>query len=489
MFCEAIEPALTVRALRCPPRHHVLQALQDCIPMHPYLSRRFALLAGFSAATLPAWRVQANGFALDLSRGIFSLAPILSAALGSVALVVVERRDARAASAPPMIDPRFGPLPGADPREGTPAPGTEHSSGSAVVIRRADGLLLTNHHVVREASRVLLRFSDGREAEATVVGSDEPTDIAVLKTAMKDLVELPVSASEARVGDLVMAVGYPFALEQTVTQGIISGLGRTLGREFTDFIQTDAAINSGNSGGALVDSTGRLIGINTAIYSRSGGNIGIGYAVPVSIAMAVMEQVLVYGQVRRGRLGVEAQNLDAQLADALGLQSRRGVVITRIEPGSPAEAAGIQLRDVVVEAGGRAVRSTVEFRNAVGLTRPDQRLQLVLVRGPERITVAAQLEAPTPPAAALAFWGARFVQLDRNLPIARHVAGAFVGAVEAGSAAAREGLRQGDIVTAIGQQAVTDLDTLTSAVRAAVGVAALTVVRGNSEFIVVLRDS
>jgi S1-C subfamily serine protease len=143
---------------------------------------------------------------------------------------------------------------------------------------------------------------------------------------------------------------------------------------------------------------------------------------------------------------------------------------------------------VVVEAGGRAVRSTVEFRNAVGLTRPDQRLQLVLVRGAERITVAAQLEAPTPSAAALAYWGARFVQLDRNLPIARYVAGAVVGAVEAGSAAAREGLRQGDIVTAIGQQAVTDLDTLASAVRTAVGVAALTVVRGNSEFIVVLRD-
>ena len=469
------------------------------------------LLGTAAAVAIRPGAAFANGFALDPRRGVYSLAAILDPIMPSVAQVLVERREIDHGGGP---EPRLDDDPDADdrsrdnrsrearprddrPRDDDRAPAPDpatavrRSSGSAVVIDAAKGLLLTNHHVVDRAARVRVVFSDGREAEAEVVGSDQPTDIAVLRTALRGLVAMPIAADAGpSVGDLVMAIGYPFGLQQTVTQGIVSGLGRTLGRSFTDFIQTDAAINSGNSGGALVDSAGRLIGINTAIYSRSGGNVGIGYAAPVSIAKAVMAQILDYGEVRRGRLGVDAKDLDAELAAALGVADAKGAVIIKIQPGSPGEAAGLKLRDVVVETAGQPVRTTVEFRNAVGLARPDQPLRLVVLRGSERVGLTVQLEAVAGAATGQARWGARFAALDPRSPIAQHVRGVVVERIEPGGAAAREGLRAGDVVTAINQKPVRDLAALTGLLQAMDrGVAALTVVRGNSELIIVLRDA
>ncbi|HEY3911652.1 MAG TPA: Do family serine endopeptidase [Stellaceae bacterium] len=256
--------------------------------------------------------------------------------------------------------------------------------GSGVIVDAADGYVLTNNHVVENATNIEVTTKDNRRFKARLIGRDPATDIAVLQIPAQNLTAVPMGDSaRLRVGDFVLAIGNPFGLGQTVTSGIVSALGRTgLGIEgYEDFIQTDASINPGNSGGALVDLQGRLIGINTAILAPSGGNVGIGFAVPIDMARDVMDQLIRYGEVRRGRIGVAIQDLTPDLAHALGTTRTEGALIARVEPNSPAERAGLRSSDLIVAVNGAPVHGAGDLRNRIGLSPIGDEVTLTVDRG------------------------------------------------------------------------------------------------------------
>lgn len=285
------------------------------------------------------------------------------------------------------------------------------SAGSGVIVDAARGLVLTNHHVIDNARAVEVTLKDRRRFSAEIVGSDPATDVAVLRIRARGLTALPLGDSDGvKVGDYVMAVGNPFGLGQTVTAGIVSALGRGLTYDgYESYIQTDAPINQGNSGGALVSMRGELVGINTAIIGPAGGNVGIGFAVPANIARSVMEQIVRNGEVRRGQIGVAIQDLSADVLAVLGERGpREGVLITAVEDGSPAERAGLRRGDIVTSANGRPIPSAAELRNAVGLTPVGGELRLDIVRRGERLNADVRVEeAPSSkrrPARAPEIW-------------------------------------------------------------------------------------
>ena len=246
------------------------------------------------------------------------------------------------------------------------------SLGSGVIVS-ADGLILTNHHVVESPDEIEVLLADGRRAKAKLVGTDPETDLAVLKVALGALPSVAFGDdTQAQIGDVVLAIGNPFGVGQTVTMGIVSALGRNqLGiNTFENFIQTDAAINPGNSGGALVDTQGRLLGINTAIYSRSGGSMGIGFAIPVSTVRTVMEQIVKTGSVTRGYIGVEPQDVTPELADAFRLPRKDGAIIAGVMRAGPADRAGVRVGDILVEVDGKPVRDTASMLNLIAQLKP-----------------------------------------------------------------------------------------------------------------------
>jgi Do/DeqQ family serine protease len=272
------------------------------------------------------------------------------------------------------------------------------ATGSGVIVDASQGYVLTNAHVVENASSIEVTTKDNRRLKARLVGRDPETDIAVLQVPSGNLTALPLGDSDRlQVGDFVLAVGNPFGLGQTVTSGIISALSRSPGIEgYEDFIQTDASINPGNSGGPLVDLQGRIVGINTAIVAPSGGNVGIGFAVPINMARQVMDQLTRYGEIKRGRIGVAIQDLTPDIAQALGTKYTQGAVIARVEPGSAAERAGLRTNDLVVAVNGAPMRSGTELRNRVGLSRIGDEVQLTVDRGGSERTVSVRIEqAPT----------------------------------------------------------------------------------------------
>jgi serine protease DegQ len=256
------------------------------------------------------------------------------------------------------------------------------SLGSGVIIS-TDGLILTNHHVVDAANDIEVVLADGQRSRAKVVGSDPDTDLAVLRAEARNLPAIALgNAEQAKVGDIVLAIGNPFGVGQTVTMGIISALGRNqLGiNTFENFIQTDAAINPGNSGGALTDSEGRLLGINTAIYSRSGGSLGIGFAIPVSTAKQILDQIVATGSVIRGYIGVEPQDLTPEIAEAFKLGRKDGTIITGMVRGGPAEKAGVRIGDILVEIDGVPVKNTAAMLNMIAQIAPGTATQFRFLR-------------------------------------------------------------------------------------------------------------
>ncbi|HEY8118345.1 MAG TPA: Do family serine endopeptidase [Methylophilaceae bacterium] len=268
-------------------------------------------------------------------------------------------------------------------------PQRESSLGSGVIVN-SQGLILTNHHVVEAADEIEVALADGRTIPARVVGTDPETDLAVLKVNLKDLPAITFANPEkVSVGDVVLAIGNPFGVGQTVTQGIISALGRNhLGiNTFENFIQTDAPINPGNSGGALIDTQGNLVGVNSAIYSRSGGSMGIGFAIPVSLAKQVMEQIIRSGSVTRGWVGIETQDITPELAESFKLKNSRGSLIAGVLRDSPAERAGLKPGDILLEIDGREVMDSSSMLNLISGLKPEKRAILKIARDQKEIDI------------------------------------------------------------------------------------------------------
>jgi len=364
------------------------------------------------------------------------------------------------------------------------------SAGSGVIFDAKAGYIVTNAHVVENASEITVTLQDGRDLKAEVVGSDEPSDVAVLKVKSDgSLVQIGLGDSaKVEVGDFVLAIGNPFGLQHTVTSGIISGLSRSgINPDgYEDFIQTDASINPGNSGGALVNLRGELIGINTAILSRSGGNIGIGFAIPVNMAHSVMDQLIKYGSVKRGQLGVSMYTVTPDIAHSLGLANAVGALVSQVIDGSPAEKAGIHTGDVITSVNGLPVKSNSELRNSIGLMRVGDKVEIGLLRDgkPLKVTaVIADTNATTQatPAESIhkAFEGA-------TLADAPDGGGALVKSVEPGSAAAQSGLRNNDVIVGANRGRVTSLQQLKERAKGN-AVLVLEVRRGNGILIIPLR--
>ncbi len=265
----------------------------------------------------------------------------------------------------------------------------DNSLGSGVIVNTS-GLILTNQHVIEAADEIEVALEDGRSVRAQIVGSDPDTDLAVLKIDVKNLPAITFADSKKnKVGDVVLAIGNPFGVGQTVTQGIISALGRNhLGiSTFESFIQTDASINPGNSGGALIDAEGNLVGINSAIYSRNGGSMGIGFAIPVSIVKQVMDQIVQQGSVTRGWLGIEAQDLTLELADSFQLSTTHGALIAGIVKGSPAERAGLKIGDVLIEINSMKVIDGTSMMGIISELKPSKRAILKVTRNHKEIDI------------------------------------------------------------------------------------------------------
>jgi serine protease Do len=348
----------------------------------------------------------------------------------------------------------------------------QQALGSGVIVS-GDGYIVTSSHVVSGADEVEVRLSDERTFTAKIIGTDPKSDVAVIKI---DAGNLPVirmgSSSDLRIGSYVLAVGNPYGLEGTVTHGIISALGRSgLGiSEYENFIQTDAPINPGNSGGALVNMDGELIGINTAILSQSGGNVGIGFAIPVNLVMNIVKSLRQHGRVVRGWLGVTVQEITPEIAEAMGLKSSKGVLIAEVIKGSPAEKAGIRQGDVVVSVQGREVNDPAALQFLVSEIAPGANVPVTVVRNGSRRTVnvaIGDLAKAEVPAETYVIEDNRFLQgasvadlspvLRDSLEVPDNIDGVVVAGVENNSAAASTGLRPGDIIVAINNTRIPDL--------------------------------
>jgi len=369
------------------------------------------------------------------------------------------------------------------------------SLGSGVIVDAKRGLVLTNNHVIANAVQITVTLSDGRQLEAELIGTDPQTDVAVVKIPAEDIVDIKIADSdELRVGDFVVAIGEPFGLGQTVTSGIVSALSRSgLGiEEYENFIQTDASINPGNSGGALVNLRGELVGINTAIFSQSGGNIGIGFAIPINLAMQIAEQLLENGKVQRGFLGISAQDLTPALAEAFGLNQNKGAVITSVDDDSPAGKAGLQPGDILLKINARDVKNAGDVRNSFGLLTVGEQVVFDILRAGKNkkistIVTAAKEEVSLPVAINKRLEGVTINEIKEDYQYYGKIGGVYVVEVDRGSPAWRSGLRKGDIITSVNRQTVKDVPIFLKLVNGSDGPLLLRILRGNAAAFIVIK--
>ena len=422
-----------------------------------------------------------------------SLAPMLERTTPAVVNIATRGKTRRRVELPLPRDPlfrRFFDVPSIERVQETA------SLGSGVIVDADKGLILTNYHVIKDAYEINVTLTDGRELLAEIIGRDPATDVALIQVSSDNLVEVPMAdSSKLRVGDFVVAIGNPFGLGQTVTSGIVSALGRSgLGIEsIEDFIQTDASINLGNSGGALVNLRGELVGINTAIYGAGNqGNIGIGFAIPVNLASEIMRQLIEYGEVRRGRLGAQGQDLTAQLAQAFDIERSSGFIVTQIESGSPAYKAGLRVGDVIVAANGKPIRSTRDMHNLVGLQRLGETIVLSMYRDGDELELPVLIQP---------------IEINKMGGGVIHpkLAGATIGEmheqhlqrgrvdylevikVEPGSNADETGFRAGDVIFSINKQLTRTFDEVFALVQNNGNGMIMNVQRGSRELYILLK--
>ncbi len=452
---------------------------------------------------LPKAQAETSMAALQAA-GVPSLAPVIERVTPAVVNVAVKEKTSDDNDGGPGAQQqipeefrRFFNLPEGSNGQGggqRQKPRARTASGSGVIVDAKKGYIMTNHHVVDNASEITVTLKDRREFTAKVIGSDEGTDIALLKIDADNLAELPIGDSGAmKVGDFVIAVGNPFGLGQTVTSGIVSAMGRSgLAIEgYEDFIQTDASINPGNSGGALVNMKGELIGINTAIMGPSGGNVGIGFAVPTSMAQSVVAQLTKYGEVKRGRIGVQIQDLTPELAKSLAVNQIGGAVIERVEKDTPADRGGVKTGDVVVAIDGAPISGASALRNRVGLSPVGTDLKFTVLRGGARkdLSLTIEKEAKAVLTAAVndrpTLQGAKFAGNGAAPSKASAGAGVEIVDVERESPAWQVGLRPKDVIVAVNRTAVKDVKELDEALQSKRQVA-LFIKRGGEDVLIVV---
>ena len=348
------------------------------------------------------------------------------------------------------------------------------SLGSGVIVNAQKGYIITNNHVIDKADVIKVTLRNGESYEAKLIGTDPDSDVAIIQIKAKNLTAIPFANSEKlQVGDFAIAIGNPFGLGQTVTSGIISAIERSgLGIEgYENFIQTDASINPGNSGGALVNLRGELIGINTAIFSKSGGSQGIGFAIPTNMANSIMQQLITHGAVKRGRLGAQAQDLTPQLAEAFNIRFRRGAVISHIEKDSSADRAGLKPGDIVIEINGKTVRNANTLRNNMGLLRIGQSVDMKVLRNKKTLIIKAvvaeqdqQKDSINGKELHSHLMGTELQNIQPSSKLYGHIEGVIISKVEPGSPAARTGLRRGDIITSANRQNIKNIAELQNAI-------------------------
>lgn len=411
-----------------------------------------------------------------------SLAPMLKRV--TPAVVNIATRGTVEQQNPLMNDPffrRFFDIPN------TPQRREFQSAGSGVIVDAKNGYIITNAHVIENATEITVTLLDNRSLTATVVGKDPGSDVAVLKVQAANLTQVPLADSDrAEVGDFVVAIGNPFGLGHTVTSGIVSALGRSgINPEgYEDFIQTDASINPGNSGGALVNLGGELVGINSAILSRTGGNIGIGFAIPSNMMKTVMNQLVQFGEVRRGVLGVNIQTLTPDIAESLDAGSTQGALVSQVVEGSAAEKAGIKAGDIVTAVNGKPVKDAAGLRNSIGLLSIGEKVDIALLRDgkPRRVTaVIGERDAAAEAAAAGMHRGLEGADLADA-----QGGGVLIRAVAEGSPAAQRGLRTNDIILGVGRSRVANLAEFQSATEGAAAFV-LQIRRGNAMLVIPIR--
>lgn len=452
------------------------------------MKRRLPLVSALALSLGLAMLPQAQA-ALPFGAGsdIRSLAPVLEKVTPGVVNISVSGSKVSRQALPEPFRFFFGPgIPGEQLQERP-----FQALGSGVIIDAKKGYVITNNHVIEDADKIIITLIDGQEYEAELIGTDKQSDIALLKVEAKDLVEVEFADSDQlRVGDFAIAIGNPFGLGQTVTSGIISALGRSgLNVEnLENFIQTDAAINSGNSGGALLDLDGKLVGINTAILGPGGGNIGIGFAIPANMVKNLADQILEYGEVRRGVLGVMGGELTSELARTFGYRSQHGAFVSQVLENSSADKAGLKAGDIIISLDDKPIRSFGELRAKVATMGADKTVTLGLFRDGKEQQVEvtlSQADEENIQANTLneSLEGAQLAQTSSE----DKVQGVKVAEVAPRSPAAMSGLEKGDIIIGVNRQRVKDLNDLRQIVQNKPEVLALNIQRGNSSIYLVLR--
>lgn len=412
-----------------------------------------------------------------------SLAPMLEKVLPAVVSVQVEGTATQSQKVPEELKKFFGEALPAQPFEGL---------GSGVIIDAAKGYVLTNNHVINQAQKISVQLNDGREFEAKLIGGDDQSDIALLQLQnATNLNQIKVADSDAlRVGDFAVAVGNPFGLGQTATSGIISALGRSgLNREgLENFIQTDASINRGNSGGALLNLNGELIGINTAILAPGGGSIGIGFAIPSNMAQTLATQLIQSGEIKRGLLGIKGTEMNADLAKAFNLNVQRGAFVSEVLPNSGAAKAGIKSGDVITRLNGKTLSSFAELRSRIATTAPATKVKLGLLRDGKPLDVEVTLDKST----------SLSTRADMIIPALQGATlsdgqlkdgtkGVSIENVEKGSAAAQAGLHKDDVIIGVNRERVSTIAEIRKLMASKPPVVALHIVRGNDSIYLLLR--